>query len=298
MNRSLAASLVAATLVSLSSAAFAQETPPAPSAPPATAKAATPPAATEKAAPPAASQVKLDLVVGEVRMLALDDIKSWTVEPEGGVAARAVDDGHSLRVVGQKDGAYTIRMERNDGSVVSYAVQVGPPPANGAGAAGGATVIVPKGPIGPEAPAVQGQSADEKYARNTIDLNLEGGIGRHFGDSAETFGFGRARAGVMFARWPVFTMIGATYEYNNLSPATFGIQGELLHLSAGIWGQLGGMVDVHGKLGVMAAFGISIIGVEAQYRGYEDVGYGAAVLAKLRLPLGVIMYALDLNKKK
>jgi hypothetical protein len=235
--------------------------------------------------------VKLELVIGEVKMLALDDTKSWNVTPEVGLAARAVDDGHTLRLVAQKDGAYTIRIERNDGTTAVFAVRVGKEP----------VVVAPPAPIGPvdpNAPKVSSASADEKYTRNTIDLNLEGGVGRYFGDPKATYGFGRARAGVMFARWPVFTMIGATYEYNGLSPATFGVQGELLHLSAGIWGQVGAMVDVHGKPGGMAALGFSIIGVEAQYRGYEDKDYGFAVLGKIRVPLGVLLYALDINKKK
>ncbi len=278
MSRRLSPWLLAMALTSASSIALAQEPTPAPPAAPA-------PAA------PAANEVKLDLVIGEVKMLALDDTKSWNVTPEVGLAARAVDDGHTLRLVAQKDGAYTIRIERNDGTTAVYAVRVGKEP----------VVVAPPAPISPvdpNAPKISSASADEKYTRNTIDLNLEGGVGRFFGDPKATYGFGRARAGVMFARWPVFTMIGATYEYNGLSPATFGVQGELLQLSAGIWGQLGATVDVHGKPGGMAALGFSVIGVEAQYRGYEDKEYGFAVLGKLRVPVGVLLYALDINKKK
>ena len=278
MSRRLSPWLLAMALTSASSIALAQEPTPAPPAAPA-------PAA------PAANEVKLDLVIGEVKMLALDDTKSWNVTPEVGLAARAVDDGHTLRLVAQKDGAYTIRIERNDGTTAVYAVRVGKEP----------VVVAPPAPISPvdpNAPKISSASADEKYTRNTIDLNLEGGVGRFFGDPKATYGFGRARAGVMFARWPVFTMIGATYEYNGLSPATFGVQGELLQLSAGIWGQLGATVDVHGKPGGMVALGFSVIGVEAQYRGYEDKEYGFAVLGKLRVPVGVLLYALDINKKK
>ena len=292
---------IALALLSTSTIAFAQEpaapaapaapAPAAPAAPAPAAPAAATPAAPPAPAGPAASEVRLDLVIGEVKMLALDDTKSWSVTPEVGLAARAVDDGHTLRLVAQKDGAYTIKIERSDGTTAVYAVRVGKEP-----------VVVaappPIGPVDPNAPKVSSTSADEKYTRNTIDLNLEGGVGRFFGDPKATYGFGRARAGVMFARWPVFTMIGATYEYNGLSPATFGVQGELLHLSAGIWAQVGGMLDVHGKPGGMVSVGFSVIGVEAQYRGYEDKDYGAAVIGKIRIPVGVLLYALDLNKKK
>jgi hypothetical protein len=276
--RLLCAGLVAAALVTAGTAS-AQEPAPAPA---------------PAAAPSTAPEVKLELVVGEVKMLALDDTKAWSVTPEVGLAARAVDDGHTLRLVAQKDGAYTIKIERNDGTTATYAVRVGKEKEPAATAA----PIGPAPPVDPNAPKISSNSADEKYTRNTIDLNLEGGVGRFFGDPAATYGFGRARAGLMFARWPVFTMVGATYEYNGLSPATFGLQGELLHLSAGVWGQLGGMVDIHAKPGAMAAFGFSIIGVEAQYRGYEDKDYGFAVIGKIRVPLGVLLYALDINKKK
>jgi hypothetical protein len=102
----------------------------------------------------------------------------------------------------------------------------------------------------------------------------------------------------MFARWPVFKMIGATYDWNTLSPASFGVQGELLHLSGGVWGQVGANIDVSGRPGANLAFGFSVLGVEGQYRGYEDSTYGFAVFGKVRIPIGVILYAFDLNKKK
>ncbi|MDB4943169.1 MAG: hypothetical protein JWP97_2703 [Labilithrix sp.] len=246
------------------------------------------------AAPAAPAEVRLDLVSGEVKLLSMDDAKGFTVEPETGLVARVVDDGHTLRLVTQSDGTFTVRVQKNDGTTAVYSVHVGTE------AAGTKAVATAAG--APGAPAPDKRSADEHYTSNTIDLNLEGGAGRHFGDPAETLGFGRARVGVMFARWPVFTMIGATYEYNNLSPATFGLQGELLHLSGGVWAQAGGMMDIHGKAGVMGALGISIVGVEVQYRGFErddgGLSTGVAVLGKLRVPLGVILYALDQNKKK
>lgn len=294
MSRGSRSWLLAVALLSTSSVAVAQEQPAAPPAPAPPAPAPAAPAAPAPASPapasPASPEVKLDLVIGEVKMLALDDTKAWSVLPEGGIAARAVDEGHTLRLVAQKDGLYAIRIERNDGTILSYVVRVGKEPA---------PVPVPAAKlVDPTAPPLVGESADEKYSRDTIDLNLEGGGGRHFGEPPKTLGFGRARVGVMFARWPFFTMVGATYEFNNLSPASFGLQGELLHLSSGVWVQGGGSVDIHGKAGVMAALGLSVVGVEAQYRGYEDSGYGVAVLGKVRIPIGVILYAFDVNKKK
>lgn len=284
MTKILWSAPVAAALLMVSTASRAQTTPPVPE-----------PVAPAAPAAPAPTEVRLDLVNGEVKLLALDETKSWTVEPQGGLLARAVDEGHTLRLVAQKDGIYTVRLEHNDGSIAVFTVHVGKDSSPGPAVPG-----PPPPPPDPAKQAADRRSADEHYYANTIDLNLEGGAGRHFGDDGKTVGFGRARVGLMLARWPVFTMIGATYEYSNLAPGAFGIQGELLHLSAGFWGQLGAEIDTHAKGGVMAALGFSVVGVEAQYRGYEtDSGglvTGFAVLGKIRVPLGVILYAVDKSR--
>ena len=61
---------------------------------------------------------------------------------------------------------------------------------------------------------------------NTWDANLEGAFGRYFGDEAKWTGFVRARAGLLIVREPLYTAVGLTYEYSNLSNATFGVQAD------------------------------------------------------------------------
>jgi hypothetical protein len=143
----------------------------------------------------------------------------------------------------------------------------------------------------PAIPAAQKVLLGPVYQRaNTWDLNIDGAFGRFFGDDARWTGFVRARAGILFVREPLYNAIGLTYEYSSLSNATFGIQAEILHLDSGFWGQVGGLLDVSGRPGIMAAVGFSLVGIEAQYRSYDGLGDGIAIYAKLRAPIGVLAY--------
>jgi hypothetical protein len=143
----------------------------------------------------------------------------------------------------------------------------------------------------PASPVAQKVLLGPVYQRaNTWDLNIDGAFGRFFGDDAKWTGFVRARAGILFVREPLYNAIGLTYEYSSLSNATFGIQAEILHLDSGFWGQVGGLLDVSGRLGIMAAVGFSLVGIEAQYRSYDGLGDGIAIYAKLRAPIGVLAY--------
>lgn len=87
-------------------------------------------------------------------------------------------------------------------------------------------------------------------------------------------------------------MLGVTYEYSSLSPAAFGVQGEVLNLELGLWAQLGGFVDVSGHFGAGLGAGWSLFGVEAQYRGAENADYTWALFGKVRLPISIIVRAL------
>ena len=129
---------------------------------------------------------------------------------------------------------------------------------------------------------------------NSWDANIDGGIGRVF-DPGETTGLLRVRAGVLFIRDPHFLALGATYELSHLSAATLGIQGEYLHLESGVWLQAGPLLDVGSnkpRFGWMGSLGWSLLGVEYQGRDYNGNGYVSAVFAKLRIPLGIIGFAI------
>ncbi len=138
------------------------------------------------------------------------------------------------------------------------------------------------------------------YRATMLDLNVEGGGGFFWGNRTTGIGFGRVRSGVMFAGLPVTMSIGVTFEVNNVSMATYGAQIELLHMESGLWGQLGPTVDAHGNFGGLLSVGWSLFGIEAQVRGYDEVrpasfqgDYGFALLGKIRIPVGFILYVLS-----
>lgn len=126
--------------------------------------------------------------------------------------------------------------------------------------------------------------------RTTLDVALEGGLGRVFSDPGKTIGFGRGRLGVLLVRLPVFGSLGATYEYSGLSPATFGAQAEV-GWWGGFWGQAGVMRDTGGHNGAMLGAGFALIGVEGELRDAERTGSAWAVYAKLHVPVSFLVMA-------
>jgi hypothetical protein len=153
-------------------------------------------------------------------------------------------------------------------------------------------------PAPPAAASAAAMSIDQIGPQEiTWDANLEGGFGRAFGDiHARTVSFGRVRGGVLWAHGEWFTSLGAFYDLSNFTPGTFGIQLEQMHLQSGMWIQIGGGVDVQPRAMGMLAVGWSVLGVEAQYRAFGDGGIGPAIFGKLRIPLGIIGYALRHRK--
>jgi len=131
----------------------------------------------------------------------------------------------------------------------------------------------------------------------TWDANIEGAFGRAFGDlHARTVSFGRVRGGVLWAHGEWFTSLGAFYDLSNFTPGTFGIQLEQMHLQSGMWIQIGAGVDVQPRAMGMLSVGWSVLGVEAQYRAFGDGGIGPAIFGKLRIPIGIIGFALAHRK--
>ncbi|HWL87434.1 MAG TPA: hypothetical protein VNO21_16635 [Polyangiaceae bacterium] len=124
------------------------------------------------------------------------------------------------------------------------------------------------------------------------DLNLEGALGGIWGEHSRITGFGRARAGLLFANEPIYLAIGPTYEISALSQSTFGLQGEWLSTATGMWAQIGGLVDTSGHVGGMAALGWTLAGVEFQHRGYSDLGDVSALYIKVRIPISILYRSL------
>ncbi|MDC3952460.1 hypothetical protein [Polyangium jinanense] len=132
----------------------------------------------------------------------------------------------------------------------------------------------------------------------TWDANVEGGLGALFEDRAHLSGFGRVRGGFLrvderSVSEPRFLALGLTYELSDFSPATFGIEVETLGLASGAWLQLGALVDVQPRPGAKLALGWSLFGVEGQVRWDKDDGVVWAAYGKLRVPVGILGWALS-----
>jgi hypothetical protein len=138
-----------------------------------------------------------------------------------------------------------------------------------------------------------GREGRFRYA-NTWNLDLEGGAG-YVLDVEKWTGFFRARPGVLIVRNDNFYQLGATAEYMGLlhRPA-FGVQAEYLHLQLGAWVQIGAALDTKGRPGGMAAIGLSLFGVEAQVREFDQTSdVAVAFLGKIRIPIGILVYGLS-----
>ncbi|MDI1478159.1 hypothetical protein [Polyangium sp. y55x31] len=132
----------------------------------------------------------------------------------------------------------------------------------------------------------------------TWDANVEGGIGALFEDRVHLSGFGRVRGGFLrvderSVAEPRFLALGLTYELSDFSPATFGIEVETLGLASGTWLQLGALLDVQPRPGAKLALGFSLFGVEGQVRWDKDDGVVWAAYGKLRVPVGILGWALS-----
>lgn len=171
-----------------------------------------------------------------------------------------------------------------------------PPPANSAGMT---TVMVGGKMIQVQAPGTPVQKKKKRITKYTTwDANLDGAIGYSWEGANHLSGFGRARAGILFVneediQAPHFYTLGATYEFSEFSPATFGLQFEHMSLNSGTWFQLGALVDIQPRPGFMIAGGLSLLGVEAQVRWAENEGAFFAIYGKLRIPISIIAIALS-----
>lgn len=187
-------------------------------------------------------------------------------------------------------------------------VEQAPPPAPPASAA-------PSAPPPPEPPktttvtiggkTIQVQAPSAPVAKKprikhfyTWDANLDGALGYSWEGNNHLTGFGRARFGLLYVneedlQAPHYYSLGATYEFSDFNPATFGVQFEHMSLNSGTWVQAGLLMDIQPRPGFMLAGGLSLLGVEAQVRWAENDGAFFAIFGKLRIPISIIAIALS-----
>jgi hypothetical protein len=174
--------------------------------------------------------------------------------------------------------------------------QAPPAPAPPATAATpGATTATPGAP---GTITVEPRYKQRKSRYLTWDANIDGAFGYSFQGDGHLSGFGRVRGGLLFVneediQAPSFRALGLTYEISELTPATFGLQFEFMSLNSGAWFQVGAMVDIQPRPGFMLGAGLSLLGVEGQVRWSEGEGAFVAIYGKLRIPLGIIGFALS-----
>jgi hypothetical protein len=126
--------------------------------------------------------------------------------------------------------------------------------------------------------------------RLSWDLNLEGGLGSA---PPTLFALGRLRAGLLVYQGPWYGAVGVTYEISTLALAAIGVQGEILHLGTGLWAQLGGALSTRGQPSAMFAFGWSLVGIEGEWRAPTLAGPNWVILGKLRIPVALIVMAIQ-----
>lgn len=101
-------------------------------------------------------------------------------------------------------------------------------------------------------------------------------------------GFSRLRAGITRVQEPIYLTLGLTGELENTSRPALGLQLEWLEMSTFTHLQVGAMRDFDGEVGLMAAAGWQIVGVE--WRAYRWDRSPMQLIVKLKLPISWFIY--------
>ena len=131
-------------------------------------------------------------------------------------------------------------------------------------------------------------------SKTLFDLDLNVGYGRPLTDPVLWLPKSRLRVGALFARDPRLFMVGGTVAWTQDQPVALGMELEALHLETGLWGQLGGSMDLSAHPGVSLAVGWSLLGAEWQLRSWDDRGVASALFFNVRLPVGVILWGAQM----
>ena len=131
---------------------------------------------------------------------------------------------------------------------------------------------------------------DDTFRENTVDFDLAGGIGAASGRSDKLYGMLRARAGLLRGGWPLVVGYGVTGEWNSAARFALGVEADFVDFGSGWWFQVGGGVTPGVQLSAHTGFGWSLFGVEGGVRALEGGGPGWSLIAKLRLPVGHVIW--------
>ena len=131
---------------------------------------------------------------------------------------------------------------------------------------------------------------------NWWDVDLQLGLGHQFSPEPALAGLLGLRAGITRVAEPWFFTAGLTVQWPTPDTLAFGLQLEFSHLWSGIWLQPGVAIQTDRKVLLSATAGFSLIGVETRVSDLGAETPQIAVLARLRIPVGLL--ALSIQKQK
>lgn len=120
------------------------------------------------------------------------------------------------------------------------------------------------------------------------DFQIEGGWAASLKNELPHHLFGRARAGMLIMHEPQMYAFGPTFELGGLIGSGVGGQIDIIQLATGFSLEAGAAVSLNGFLVSHLSLGYALLGVEWQQRFGSD--HAAALLFKLRLPVGAFVY--------
>lgn len=129
------------------------------------------------------------------------------------------------------------------------------------------------------------------------DVNLEGGGGFGVAGRLRRQNYlGRMRAGVLLINEPYFLSIGPTGEVGGLAEYGVGLEADVVQLWQGFHMNVGGTFAKNNRLVFHAGLGLSLFGMEWQFRVPTDNDKGAvALFFTLRLPIGIMDFGIHQN---
>jgi hypothetical protein len=130
------------------------------------------------------------------------------------------------------------------------------------------------------------------------DADFQLGLGHQWRQNSQLVGGVGARLGITRVTEPWFFTIGLTGQW--VAPETFsmGVQLEAMNLWSGVWIQPGLALQTDGQLMVSGTAGFSVVGVEFRATDFASPQPHLAVLARLRVPVGIIALAIKERRRK
>jgi len=123
------------------------------------------------------------------------------------------------------------------------------------------------------------------------DLELEGGVVAYGDPGVRYRGMGRIRAGVLLIDEPHYLSLGAAFEGWGQVEA-FTLETVYSHILSGLWAEAGLGVTLEKEFTLHVSAGWSVVGVEFQKNFGDGPRDNLAVITKIRIPIGILVFGL------